>query len=343
MAYRIDFKENEINDILDKFNNLNFSIRKLAMLYNHDVETIRNLLINNGISDIKKNSKHHLIKYDFNHDYFENIDTENKAYWLGFLYADGCVTNKNSKGENCCLLCTLSSKDKLHLEKFLLEININNLDIIKDNIINNKYKTSGFTLTSKKMCFDLINKGLTPNKTYSNNSYIFTNLDDKLKWEFIRGFFDGDGTLCKSENKFIFGFVSLNENLLYEILSFVKKTIKTKSILKKDGKYFRITISGNRIVKQFCEYIYKNSNENNRLNRKYELSKTITTQDSKYKYNLIYKRNKQNDWISFINFESNRYYIGLFENEYEAVVAYNKKADELNLKKQIWIGGSFDE
>ena len=38
-------------------------------------------------------------KYNFNQDYFENIDTDEKAYWLGFFFADGCITI-NKKGDN---------------------------------------------------------------------------------------------------------------------------------------------------------------------------------------------------------------------------------------------------
>lgn len=42
--------------------------------------------------------------------YFENIDTEEKAYWLGFLYADGYVNANEDKIELC-----LAEKDFHHL------------------------------------------------------------------------------------------------------------------------------------------------------------------------------------------------------------------------------------
>ena len=45
--------------------------------------------------------------------HFENIDTEEKAYWLGFLYADGYVNANEDKIELC-----LAEKDFHHLEKF---------------------------------------------------------------------------------------------------------------------------------------------------------------------------------------------------------------------------------
>lgn len=52
---------------------------------------------------------------------FENIDTEEKAYWLGFLYADGCVGSKESKVE-----LSLAEKDLRHMEKFRSFIGIEN-------------------------------------------------------------------------------------------------------------------------------------------------------------------------------------------------------------------------
>ena len=52
-------------------------------------------------------------KYTYNHNYFENIDTKEKAYWLGFIYADG---NVNKAGST--LRINLQGKDHLHLAKF---------------------------------------------------------------------------------------------------------------------------------------------------------------------------------------------------------------------------------
>ena len=54
-------------------------------------------------------------RYSLNERYFEKIDNNNKAYWLGFIAADGCVSNK--KGGRY-LYIELSRKDRDHLEKF---------------------------------------------------------------------------------------------------------------------------------------------------------------------------------------------------------------------------------
>lgn len=59
-------------------------------------------------------------KYVYNKDYFEKINTSEKAYWLGFLYADGCIT-RFYKGEvlkSMSLEITLKDADCEHLIKF---------------------------------------------------------------------------------------------------------------------------------------------------------------------------------------------------------------------------------
>ena len=71
--------------------------------------------------------------YSLDENYFKVIDTEDKAYWLGFLYADGSITRfyKTDKktGEkvirSLSLELGLQSGDKHHLEKFLESIKCN--------------------------------------------------------------------------------------------------------------------------------------------------------------------------------------------------------------------------
>ena len=54
------------------------------------------------------------MKYKYDINYFEVIDTEEKAYWLGFIYADGCISNDNKQQ----LIIELCKQDKIVLEKF---------------------------------------------------------------------------------------------------------------------------------------------------------------------------------------------------------------------------------
>jgi hypothetical protein len=95
-------------------------------------------------------------KYIFNDHYFDVIDCNEKAYWLGFLYADGYITRKPAFG------CTLQAGDINHLKKFLNAININE-NPLRYSENTNSY---GFVLTSKIMVDKLKDYGFTNNKSY---------------------------------------------------------------------------------------------------------------------------------------------------------------------------------
>ena len=85
---------------------------------------------------------------------FEKIDTEEKAYWLGFLYADGSVGSKEDKIE-----LGLAEKDLKHIEKFKTFMNINNKISYRE-----KTKSYRMSFRSAQCKQDLINKGCVPKK-----------------------------------------------------------------------------------------------------------------------------------------------------------------------------------
>ena len=86
---------------------------------------------------------------------FEKIDTEEKAYWLGFLYADGNVSNHENKIE-----LILAEKDVGHLEKFKRFLNIKNKICYREAT-----KAYRISFRSEKCKQDLIDKGCIPNKS----------------------------------------------------------------------------------------------------------------------------------------------------------------------------------
>ena len=63
-------------------------------------------------------------KYTFNKDYFERIDSKDKAYFLGFLYADGCNSISTTQ-HHCTIILNLQEKDKDILDIFNKYINSN--------------------------------------------------------------------------------------------------------------------------------------------------------------------------------------------------------------------------
>lgn len=139
-------------------------------------------------------------QYSFNEDYFENIDTENKAYWLGLIAADGYISKRKS-GQNSF---TLALHEIEPLEALRNDLESNKPIYIQDNSkYENKYSNNiGYRITfvSNKMVSDLERNGIIERKTFKLK---LPNLRKDLYSHFIRGYFDGDGSVfySKSQNK----------------------------------------------------------------------------------------------------------------------------------------------
>ena len=129
------------------------------------------------------------------------IDTEEKAYWLGFMYADGYIgATEYSVGLN------ISLKDINHLKKYNNALNYKKgLNISETHLFGSSEKTNkngetlymvSTTIRDKQLWEGLNSKGCIPNKslilTFPDES-IFC--DKKLINDLIRGYVDGDGTL----------------------------------------------------------------------------------------------------------------------------------------------------
>lgn len=146
--------------------------------------------------------------YSLDENYFKVIDTEDKAYWLGFLYADGSITRfyKTDKktGEkvirSLSLELGLQSGDKHHLEKFLESIKCN--VPIQDRVIRKKYSACRVVVNRTSFCNHLIDKGCVPCKSLILNFPTEDIVPKELLVHFIRGYFDGDGCVHCSENEY---------------------------------------------------------------------------------------------------------------------------------------------
>ena len=128
----------------------------------------------------------------FNNTFFEKIDTEEKAYWLGFIFADGAVC-KNNTLEIC-----LAIKDLEHLRKFkeAIESEHNIRKGISTTPNGQRYERCSFAITNKKLADDLRKFGLHNKKTY-DCSIPFDLIPEHLYHHFVRGLFDGDGSVFK--------------------------------------------------------------------------------------------------------------------------------------------------
>ena len=140
-------------------------------------------------------------RINYNEHVFDSIDTEEKAYWLGFLYADGYLCNSSYSLE-----LQLGNKDLEHVRKFARFINYNGKISQKrnkkDKNEEENYTSYRISITNKHLWNTLNNLGCTPRKSLTlkfPSISIFKSVD--LIRHFIRGYFDGDGTLGIYDNK----------------------------------------------------------------------------------------------------------------------------------------------
>lgn len=230
------------------------SIVPIAKKYGLTVSVLRNYFKK---LNIYKNEKP---RYVANYNFFENIDTERKAYWLGFIYADGCVKNKNS------LTIGIHKKDIELLIQFKKDIEASHL------FSYDKRNQVRITISNDKLYSDLNKAGVVPRKTKILTFPDVNILPFDLRPHFIRGYFDGDGCICIHKKSKIVSFVG-TENFLIEIRNIFHKELK----LTKTKFYVRrpetpiiknIVWSGNTNAKKIFNYLYKDANIF--LNRKYQ-------------------------------------------------------------------------
>ena len=198
-------------------------------------------------------------KYPVKEDYFSIINTKEKAYWLGFIYADGCIY-KNA------LKLTISKRDKEHLEK------LKNVLSPSRNLTEYKSKYSPTPLVvleikSKQLVQDLARQGVVPNKTFLINK--LPNIHCQFISSFIRGYFDGDGSItirrAKDNHKGTLCIHLLgNKPFLEEIKNIfnILGCSNTKLCLAKrktNNQTYQYSKGGNLQVYKIYKYLYKDA------------------------------------------------------------------------------------
>ena len=188
-------KEQKINTI-DMYKN-GLSITQIGEKLKIHHKLVSKILEENNVKRVNNNKR----TYKLNEHYFDKIDTPNKAYILGFFYADGCNMTKK-----CTVAMSLEEADKEILEKIRLEIGSERyLEFVEQSKRSDKNKNYHYNdmwkllLFSKHMCNTLNNLGMTPNKSLTLEFPEW--LNENLYSHFIRGYFDGDGSLCIHQKK----------------------------------------------------------------------------------------------------------------------------------------------
>lgn len=184
-------KEQEL-EIINLYN-LKESSVKIAKLFNCKYYHVLKLLRNNNVHIRKPTEIKH--KYSFNRNYFNKIDSPDKAYFLGLLYADGYVHEKTKK-----VTLSLQEEDGYILE--LMRIKLNHSKSLKYKIRDITRKPLyTLQLCSIELVKDLINLGCIQAKTFKIQFPTEEQVPKEFQSHFIRGYFDGDGCISYRVDK----------------------------------------------------------------------------------------------------------------------------------------------
>ena len=217
-------------------------------------ETVINIAKRNDVK-IRPRGK----QVNFKEDFFENIDCEEKAYYLGMFLADGnvCKPNGRENQKSYIIQIELMESDKYIIEKFKELIDSDN-KIYK--VSKGKSYNCHFMVNSRKMAGDLRKYGIFERKTfYTELCYC---IPDYLMPHYIRGIFDGDGTVYfrhKDPKILRFGFYGT-----HKLMSQLRDYLFEKIGLTPNKVYDKETVSFTNNGKQedivsFYNYIYKDA------------------------------------------------------------------------------------
>lgn len=238
-------------------------------------------------------------KYKVDHEYFDEIDTEYKAYILGLIYADGSVSQPKGNRQ-MKLAIALQEEDGYIMEKFAQDACGGQQKVQNPPSVAKMgwKKRSVVTVTSDRIGLKLISYGCNINK--SRVGMKFPPLRNDLVRHFVRGFLDGDGSIINQEIRYNYkrktnqirrgghiqrrklriAFCSTDKAFLQE----VAKQIRVRKIYMgekpRTQMIYILWIEGQEDTRLAIDYMY--SDANYFLKRKYdkviEFNKTIKSQ-----------------------------------------------------------------
>lgn len=212
-----------------------------------------------------------------NECFFDVVNTELSAYWLGFIYADGCVTFKSRSNR---LSFTLSVKDIDHLKSFAEDVGSGRSRIYTyqtrndfERKIERRAKNYNsklvidackFEVYSKRLISSLVLHGAVPQKTFKLCFPESIGFD--VVRHFVRGYFDGDGYVSVSGKDIESGFCGT-----FELLSGIAHHLNisagiTSLKVVPDGNIYRLRIRSKTKNRLLSEYLYHGASRF--LNRK---------------------------------------------------------------------------
>jgi hypothetical protein len=238
------------------------STGKIAKIYQVCSETIRYQLQKLGVK--LRTREEACTKYKLDKTFFNSINTEEKAYWLGFLTADGGIVKHQ-------LVLSLKASDVPHIQLF--RNSLHSTHPIKNSTtkINNKIITQPrLVISSIDLIKSLKSLGVGERKSLTVRPPKF--IPELLQAAYWRGYFDGDGHIQNLSNRRTIELTG-NHHMLSGFKKFIKKTLQITGNIKKSKSVYCIRYSKRSAIFAISKLLYSNSKIH--LNRKYEIAHSV--------------------------------------------------------------------
>lgn len=265
----IVFTKEQKEEIVKLYVEDKLSTTKIGKIMGCNYNKICRILDEFGIKRVNNGQR----KYHLNENYFDNIDTPNKAYVLGLFFADGC--NFPPKGT---AFISLQESDKKLLENISKEIESNNPLKTIDQSNRKSEKNYSYNnmctlnMNSRHLCSSLEKLGAVRNKSLVLE---FPDIPEELYSHFLRGYYDGDGSVYRyiknENNKRITLTITSTENFCKRVKEIVEKELGIYCGIYDASCHNGITkvasLSGTSAVK-LMDWMYKDADLY--LQRKYD-------------------------------------------------------------------------
>ena len=246
-----EFSESEILTIIELYQS-NWTLAKIGGYFHTKTTPIKRVLSGVGIPRRTQTGKCRIDEM-----YFETIDTEHKAYFLGLLFADGCVFKSRSGSFGIRL--ELVKRDGELVEKFKEETQATYKLSLKQTKNENWDDKVGITITNDKFTQHLMSKGCVPNKG-TICKIPFNRLPTEMVRHFIRGYFDGDGCLTYTDKHYVYPNVNLCVSKIFgdQLRNYLLELDIKSSIRHKKSGIYSISVEKRQAMK-FLIWTYEPS------------------------------------------------------------------------------------
>lgn len=269
-------------------------------------------------------------KHTFDVAFFDTIDTEEKAYVLGFLYADGC--NATEHGSVSIVLSAVDAEILTRIASCLGYTGTLSRRMVRCN--DNEYPSVGLYLNSRVFSDRCVDIGIVRDKSFAIRMPDETVVPATLMRHFIRGYFDGDGSISfnpdknRRANLNVIGNAEFIDALRERLVSHTDTSGYRH--LHANGRSVYLSISGNQQVERVLDYLYADCTiALKRKHDKYALFKSKRREFSKRpgcasRFFGVTRSSSSGGWRAVVRLNGKSSHQGVFATEEEAAQAHDR-------------------